>query len=72
MQASKLPNDSSLPKTLRTNLNLLRDIAIYDEVNQPQDNTNPCFKLGNGQCEQLCFSFPQNQNLTTSIKSAYK
>ena len=39
-------------------LEMLRDIAIVDRENQPLDKNNPCNRLGNGNCEQLCFSFP--------------
>ncbi|XP_063240571.1 low-density lipoprotein receptor-related protein 2 [Bacillus rossius redtenbacheri] len=57
-RASKLPGNMSLPTPLRTNLPRLRDIAIFDVTNQQPDDTNPCSRLGNGGCEQLCFSFP--------------
>ncbi|XP_065212523.1 low-density lipoprotein receptor-related protein 2 isoform X2 [Planococcus citri] len=57
-KASKLPGNTSVPTTFRTNLPRLRDIAIYDSINQPTDDQNPCSRLGNGGCEQLCFSFP--------------
>lgn len=59
-KASKLPGNNTLPSRVRSNLQKLRDIAIYDISNQPTDETNPCVKLGNGRCEQLCFSFPQD------------
>lgn len=57
-KASKLPGNITLPQKLRTNLQKLRDIAIFDSTNQPVDTTNPCYRLGNGNCDQLCFSFP--------------
>ncbi|KAF7277469.1 hypothetical protein GWI33_007186, partial [Rhynchophorus ferrugineus] len=57
-KASKLPGNTSVPTRVRTNLDKLRDIAIFDITNQPTDDTNPCRKYGNGNCEQLCFSFP--------------
>ncbi|KAF5276464.1 hypothetical protein FQA39_LY06533 [Lamprigera yunnana] len=57
-KASKLPGNTTLPTRVRTNLQKLRDIAIFDITNQPADETNPCLRLGNGGCEQLCFSFP--------------
>lgn len=58
-KASKLPGNSTvLPEKVRTNLQKLRDIVIYDVTNQPNDDTNPCLRLGNGGCDQLCFSFP--------------
>lgn len=57
-KASKLPGNTSQPERLRTNLDRLRDIAIFDINNQPSDESNPCLRLGNGGCDQLCFSFP--------------
>lgn len=60
--ASKLPGNLTLPTRIRTNLQKLRDIAIFDSTNQPADNTNPCLRLGNGGCDQLCFSFPTDNN----------
>ncbi|XP_017778488.1 PREDICTED: low-density lipoprotein receptor-related protein 2 isoform X2 [Nicrophorus vespilloides] len=59
-KASKLFDNNTLPTKVRTNLPKLRDIAIFDISNQPQEDTNPCVRLGNGGCEQLCFSFPQD------------
>ncbi|KAJ8924543.1 hypothetical protein NQ315_000691, partial [Exocentrus adspersus] len=56
-KASKLPGNTSLPTRVRTNLEKLRDIAIFDTTNQPADETNPC-RRGSGVCQQLCFSFP--------------
>lgn len=63
-KASKLPGNTSLPTRVRTNLQKLRDIAIFDVTNQPPDDTNPCLRLGNGGCEQLCFSFPQDSKVS--------
>jgi low density lipoprotein-related protein 2 len=57
-KASKLAGNTSLPSSVRTNLPRLRDIAIFDVANQPMDEHNPCLRLGNGGCDQLCFSFP--------------
>ncbi|KAJ8943773.1 hypothetical protein NQ318_011985, partial [Aromia moschata] len=69
-KASKLPGNTSLPSYVRTNLEKLRDIAIFDITNQPIDDANPCRKFGNGRCEQLCFSFPVDtlQDQKTSFK----
>ncbi|CAH2090680.1 unnamed protein product [Euphydryas editha] len=61
-RASKLPGVTSLPEKVRTNLPKLRDIVIFDINNQPTDENNPCRKLGNGGCEQLCFSYPPEAN----------
>lgn len=57
-KASKLLDNSSVPVRVRTNLEKLRDIVIFDITNQPMDETNPCKKFGNGGCEQLCFPLP--------------
>lgn len=64
-KASKLPDNNTLPTKVRTNLPKLRDIAIFDLTNQPSDETNPCLRLGNGGCDQLCFSFPQDSGEMT-------
>ncbi|CAK1544808.1 unnamed protein product [Leptosia nina] len=61
-KASKLPGNMSMPEKLRTNLPKLRDIVIFDINNQPTDENNPCRKLGNGGCDQLCFSYPPDAN----------
>ncbi|KAF7989294.1 hypothetical protein HCN44_007968 [Aphidius gifuensis] len=57
-KATKLPGDVSLPTLVRTNLPKLRDISIFDETNQPKDDSNPCSKTLNGGCQQLCFAYP--------------
>lgn len=64
-KASKFPGNTTAPEKLRTNLQKLRDIVIYDQSNQPMDDNNPCFKLGNGGCDQLCFSFPPDSTLVS-------
>jgi len=62
-KASKVPGNTSSPTQIRTNLEKLRDIAIFDLNNQPaDDNMNPCKRLGNGGCSQLCFSYPANES----------
>lgn len=45
-KASKLPGNTSQPIPVRTSLQKLRDIAIYDVNNQPADDANPCRRLG--------------------------
>lgn len=70
-RASKFPGNTTIPEKIRTNLVKLRDIAIYDQTNQPLDDSNPCFKLGNGGCDQLCFSFPPD-SLATSGRLSFK
>ncbi|XP_048506028.1 low-density lipoprotein receptor-related protein 2 isoform X2 [Athalia rosae] len=59
-KASKIPGNTTLPQPVRTNLDKLRDIAIFDQSSQPSDNTNPCVRIPNGGCEQLCFAFPSD------------
>lgn len=41
-KASKLEGNISLPIPVRTNLQKLRDIAIFDQSSQPPDPGNPC------------------------------
>lgn len=45
-KASKLQGNNSLPTVVRSNLPRLRDIAIFDVISQPPDDTNPCSRLG--------------------------
>ncbi|KAK9680220.1 Low-density lipoprotein receptor domain class A [Popillia japonica] len=65
--ASKTAENNTTPVKVRTNLQKLRDIAIFDINVQPKDTTNPCLKLGNGRCEQLCFAYPID-----AISATYK
>ncbi|XP_066588132.1 low-density lipoprotein receptor-related protein 2 isoform X2 [Prorops nasuta] len=62
-KASKLVGNTSLPIQVRTNLEKLRDIAIFDEASQPSDPSNPCARTSNGGCEQLCFAFPPGREV---------
>lgn len=48
----------------RSSLPRLRDVAVFDLAAQPTDDQNPCRRLGNGGCDQLCFSFPPDRTLT--------
>lgn len=64
-KSSKLPANTSLPQKLRASMPKLRDIVIYDINNQPSDDSNPCLRLGNGGCDQLCFSFPPEATTST-------
>ncbi|CAH1155627.1 unnamed protein product [Phaedon cochleariae] len=70
VKASKLPGNTSLPKTMRSNLEKLRDIVIYDITNQPTDDSNPCQRFSNGGCEQLCFALPDD--ISTPKKSNFR
>ncbi|XP_046659437.1 low-density lipoprotein receptor-related protein 2 [Homalodisca vitripennis] len=67
-KASKIPGNTEQATSVRTGLSKLRDIVIFDVANQPPDDSNPCRRFGNGGCEQLCFSYPQD-SLTTGIGS---
>ena len=60
-KASKLPKQVASPEVVKTGLQKLRDIVLVDRQNQPLDKTNPCYKSGNGNCEQLCFSYPSDE-----------
>ncbi|XP_014481783.1 PREDICTED: low-density lipoprotein receptor-related protein 2 [Dinoponera quadriceps] len=60
-RASKLKGNTSLPMPVRTNLQKLRDIAIFDQSSQPSDRSNPCAQeLSGSLCSQLCFAFPKD------------
>lgn len=71
-KASKLPGNNTLPEKFRANLQKLRDIVIYDVTNQPSDDNNPCMRLGNGGCDQLCFSFPPDAPVSTTGRMNFK
>lgn len=46
-KASKLTSTNvTLPTPIRTGLSGLRDITIFDIVNQPPDENNPCVRTG--------------------------
>ena len=67
-KASKLPKQVASPEVVKTGLEKLRDIVLVDRQNQPLDKMNPCYKSGNGNCEQLCFSYPADEKLTSSSR----
>ena len=60
-QASKEPANTEPPAVIRDNINMLRDVAIFDQHTQPtspQDlNHNPCMEA-NGGCAHFCFALP--------------
>ncbi|XP_064102114.1 low-density lipoprotein receptor-related protein 2-like [Macrobrachium nipponense] len=60
-RASKYPGNTTQPEIFKTNMENLRDIAIFDISNQPSKVDTPCTRLGNGGCAQLCFSFPSEE-----------
>jgi low density lipoprotein-related protein 2 len=67
-KSSKIPGNNSAPVVVRSELPKLRDIAIYDAINQPRDEST-CTRLGNGGCQQLCFAFPPTAARTGSKKT---
>lgn len=67
-KASKLPGNTTLPERVRTNLDKLRDISIFDASNQPLEELHPCLKYGVGGCEQLCFAMPRDRQDLPAFK----
>ena len=59
-KASKLPDQVAETEVLKSGLEDLRDISISDIQYQPPAQNNPCKRLGNGGCKQLCFSLPDD------------
>ncbi|XP_051883463.1 low-density lipoprotein receptor-related protein 2a [Pristis pectinata] len=61
LRASKEPGNVDQPSVIRDNLNLLRDVVMFDKKIQPtlpqEVNNNPCLEL-NGECTQFCFALP--------------
>lgn len=69
-QASKEPGSTEQPALIRDNINMLRDVIIFDQRTQPTTaqelNYNPCVET-NGGCSHFCFALPSppgigNQN----------
>lgn len=60
-QASKEPGSTEAPAVIRDNINMLRDVTIFDQRTQPTSaqelNHNPCMEA-NGGCAHFCFAFP--------------
>ena len=55
-KAPKYAENMTTPLTpVKSNLDSLRDIVIFDSKNQPQGKT-PCSRMGSGMCQQLCFA----------------
>ena len=60
-QASKEPGSTEQPAVIRDNVNMLRDVSIFDQRTQPitaqELNYNPCVEA-NGGCAHFCFALP--------------
>uniref|UniRef100_A0A672KQ36 Low-density lipoprotein receptor-related protein 2-like n=1 Tax=Sinocyclocheilus grahami TaxID=75366 RepID=A0A672KQ36_SINGR len=58
-QASKQPGATDQPLVIRDNINMLRDVTIFDRRMQPSSahelNNNPCLE-SNGGCAHFCFA----------------
>ena len=69
-QASKEPGSTEQPAVIRDNVNMLRDVAIFDQRTQPisaqELNDNPCIEA-NGGCAHFCFAQPNS-----SMDNQYK
>lgn len=70
-QASKEPGNTEPPAVIRDNINMLRDVTIFDRRTQPtsvQDlNYNPCMET-NGGCAHFCFALPGSSTGTQNKK----
>lgn len=64
-QASKQPGSAEPPAVIRDNVNMLRDVTVYDRRAQPTSsqelNHNPCTEV-NGGCAHFCFAQPDGGN----------
>lgn len=60
-RASKEPGRTEQPTVIRDNINMLRDVTIFDQHTQPSAaqelNFNPCMEE-NGGCAHFCFALP--------------
>lgn len=63
-QVSKEPGNTDQPVVIRDNINMLRDVTIFDQRMQPWSaqelNNNPCL-VSNGGCAHFCFALPGTQ-----------
>lgn len=60
-RASKEPGSTEQPAVIRDNINMLRDVTIFDQHTQPNTaqelDFNPCMEE-NGGCAHFCFALP--------------
>uniref|UniRef100_A0A3Q2YAJ4 EGF-like domain-containing protein n=1 Tax=Hippocampus comes TaxID=109280 RepID=A0A3Q2YAJ4_HIPCM len=72
-RASKEPGSTEQPAVIRDNINMLRDVTIFDQRIQPSApkdlNNNPCVEA-NGGCAHFCFALPTTDVGNTSRKCA--
>ncbi|MED6276189.1 Low-density lipoprotein receptor- protein 2 [Characodon lateralis] len=70
-QASKEPGRTEPPAVIRDNINMLRDVTIFDQRTQPTSvqelNNNPCMER-NGGCAHFCFALPGSSQGTHNKK----
>lgn len=70
-QASKEPGRTEQPAVIRDNINMLRDVTIFDQRSQPTSvqelNYNPCLE-SNGGCAHFCFALPGSSQGTQNKK----
>ncbi|XP_016104637.1 low-density lipoprotein receptor-related protein 2-like [Sinocyclocheilus grahami] len=63
-QTSKQPGATDQPLVIRDNINMLRDVTIYDRRMQPSSahelHNNPCLESSGG-CSHFCFAIPGTQ-----------
>ncbi|XP_022241765.1 low-density lipoprotein receptor-related protein 2-like [Limulus polyphemus] len=57
-KATKFPGNTVPPTSVVSDLDTLRDIAIFDKAIQPPASQVVCSRPENGMCEQLCFAIP--------------
>lgn len=64
-QASKEPGGTEQPAVIRDNINMLRDVTIFDQRTQPTSaqelDLNACIEA-NGGCAHFCFALPGSRN----------
>lgn len=70
-QASKEPGNTEPPVVIRDNINVLRDVTMFDQRTQPTSaldlNYNPCMET-NGDCAHFCFALPGSSAGTQNKK----